>query len=308
MFTTLEHSERMLKTTGDKRDFKTVDFKDKRVRLQQAIASVFEESVCPGGQTPLACAHHDALVKALRRDDAIVSFNYDCLIDDSLKRVGGGKWNAHYGYGFELARGGGGNLRGDHHWSPSRPSTRDATITLLKLHGSLHFIVDDRVTPASVHLKERPYTRQRGNLRFTIIPPESQKAVRRRRIRAALEARGAGVVFLAEHRRDRILVPSERPPFDGAVPDEHEGWALTRAHDCQPGPRGAAADTRSLATRCRAADARRRVRHFQGLLRGRSQGVGSIGCRRCMRQSSSVLICDRIDHRQRAGTARCAPN
>ncbi|MEX2227563.1 MAG: SIR2 family protein [Dehalococcoidia bacterium] len=175
MFTTLEHSERMLKTTGEKRDFKTADFKEKRVRLQQAIASVFEESICRGNQKPLACDYHDALVAKLRVGDSVVSFNYDCLIDDALKRHGDGKWNAHYGYGFELSPGGGGNLRGDHHWSPDRIATRVDTVTLLKLHGSLHFIVDDEATPANVRLKERPYTRQRGNLRFTIIPPESQK-------------------------------------------------------------------------------------------------------------------------------------
>jgi hypothetical protein len=45
------------------------------------------------------------------------------------------------------------------------------TISLYKLHGSLHFLVKGE----KVHLKERPYTKQHGRLRFTIIPPKSNK-------------------------------------------------------------------------------------------------------------------------------------
>src|SRR5262249_27538506 len=42
----------------------------------------------------------------------------------------------------------------------------------LKLHGSVHFSAEKKGRFA---LKERPYTQQRGNLRFEIIPPEWNK-------------------------------------------------------------------------------------------------------------------------------------
>jgi hypothetical protein len=60
---------------------------------------------------------------------------------------------------------------GYEHWAPSAPGTKDRTISLYKLHGSLHFLVEGE----KVNLKHRPYTKQRGNLQFTIIPPESNK-------------------------------------------------------------------------------------------------------------------------------------
>ena len=44
--------------------------------------------------------------------DEIISFNYDCIIDDSLRRCGDMKWNARYGYGFDLGLGGS-QLSGD---------------------------------------------------------------------------------------------------------------------------------------------------------------------------------------------------
>jgi hypothetical protein len=92
------------------------------------------------------------------------------LIDETLKREGNEKWNPRYGYGFNLGKGRA-NLKGDAEWAPAAPSTKDDTISLYKLHGSLHF----NVAKETVTLKRRPYTKQFGTLRFTIIPPESNK-------------------------------------------------------------------------------------------------------------------------------------
>ena len=174
LFATLEHAERMLQTTGERRDFKTTDLKDKRQQLQQAIAAVFEEAISPAGPDQSPCSYHDALVDRLESGDTIISFNYDCVIDDSLRRRGDDKWNAHYGYGFKLARGGGANLRGDQSWSPKAPALKPNTLHLLKLHGSLHFRINDSISPPGILLKRLPHTRTR-NRRFSIIPPESQK-------------------------------------------------------------------------------------------------------------------------------------
>ena len=106
----------------------------------------------------------------MKSGDEIVSFNYDCLIDETLKRHGSIKWNARYGYGFVLGKGGK-TLSGDKHWSPEVPAGKQDTIKLYKLHGSLHFDAPDN----KVKLKQRPYTKQHGDLKFTIIPPKSNK-------------------------------------------------------------------------------------------------------------------------------------
>src|SRR5262249_9094279 len=65
----------------------------------------------------------------------------------------------------------GSNLSGDKAWEPHAKASRSDTVSLYKLHGSLHFDVLDQ----KVKLKRRPYTKQTGNLKFTIIPPESNK-------------------------------------------------------------------------------------------------------------------------------------
>jgi hypothetical protein len=143
----------------------------------QAIAAVFEESLTERHEqqsslTPRSCKWHHALIDGTQRRDTIISFNYDCLADHTLRAHGGGKWNAHYGYGFKLGSHGT-KLDGHDFWQPSKPATKNTTIKLLKLHGSLHFQVAE--PSARVHLKERPYTQQHGNLHFTIIPPEWNK-------------------------------------------------------------------------------------------------------------------------------------
>ncbi|MGC8761915.1 MAG: SIR2 family protein [Bryobacteraceae bacterium] len=74
---------------------------------------------------------------------------------------------------------GGRLLQGDEPWRPETPAPKDKTIHVYKLHGSLHFQITERVVKdkveARVLLKERPYTRQHGTLKFTIIPPEWNK-------------------------------------------------------------------------------------------------------------------------------------
>jgi hypothetical protein len=171
VFTTLEHTARMIETTGENRDFKRSELDKKKERLKQAIAAALEESLCGGGQQIGGeCSHHQALVSAMTHKDAIISFNYDCLIDETLRKCGNQKWNPRYGYGFNLGKRGA-NLKGDENWSPNQPAGKHQTITLYKLHGSLHFVVQG----IRVKLKNRPYTKQHDDLQFTIIPPESYK-------------------------------------------------------------------------------------------------------------------------------------
>jgi hypothetical protein len=197
VFTTLEHTERMIQTTGENRDFKGSEINEKKERLKQAIAATLEEALCEGGlQTGTECLNHRRLVRRMQSGDEIVSFNYDCLIDETLRRRGNLKWNARYGYGFVLGKARG-NLSGDQHWMPERPASKDETIKLYKLHGSLHFdTLDDKVK-----LKQRPYTKQHGDLRFTIIPPESNKRYDQGVFKRLWNQAGQGL-----HRTDTLVI------------------------------------------------------------------------------------------------------
>lgn len=177
VFTTLEHAIKMVSATRETSRFTKKGLQEKRDRLVQAVAATLEEAIASTSTEPQKCCYHDTLVsKILRCRDDILSFNYDCVIDDSLRRCGGGKWNSRYGYGFNLgARGM--RLEGDSHWMPEVVVEKEKTVHCLKLHGSLHFRIRNRhdASKYKVKLKERPYTKQNGNLHFDIIPPEWNK-------------------------------------------------------------------------------------------------------------------------------------
>jgi hypothetical protein len=203
VFTTLEHTTRMLKTTGDNRAFNRVELEERQDRLRQAIAAVLEESLTlttsgeNSSRQPNSCSLHQELVrKALKNKDDIISFNYDCVIDDALKKSGAKKWNARYGYGFELGPRGK-KLKGDAFWNPDDPANEGNTTHLYKLHGSLHFQVKGKYRD-EIKLKQRPYTAQKGNLQFDIIPPEWNKDYDRG-IFARLWKRAATAIKQAEH-------------------------------------------------------------------------------------------------------------
>ena len=53
----------------------------------KVLPTVLRHSVADG------CEHHCALASALESGDAVISFNYDCLIDGALKSDGGRRWN-----------------------------------------------------------------------------------------------------------------------------------------------------------------------------------------------------------------------
>lgn len=183
VFSTVEHTLRMIAVTGENRAWKKDDLVAIRERLLKAIAAVFEASLTRNtssgsSHSPEVCDYHDRFVEeVLAPRDTIVSFNYDCVLDYALKRHGSGKWCPRYGYGFNLgARGR--NLTGDEHWNPAVPASKEATVHCYKLHGSLHFQVTKALEERStIKLKSRPYATFSGRLsRFTIIPPEWHKA------------------------------------------------------------------------------------------------------------------------------------
>jgi hypothetical protein len=202
VFTTLENTIRMLATTGENRDFKKADLKEKLDRLEQAIAVVFEDSLAEkdeqghSSQEPRKCNHHKRFVESLlRKKDDIISFNYDCVLDYALREHGSTKWNPRYGYSFNLGSRGK-LLTGDEHWCPKTPARE--TVHLYKLHGSLHFQISQKGAKSRIRLKQRPYTGQYGNMRFTIIPPEWHKAYDKG-VFALLWKNAAGAIHKARH-------------------------------------------------------------------------------------------------------------
>lgn len=182
VFCHLEQAERML---GHLQKEAGADYREVvnlRRDLVQSIAIILGESLTPvtdgaGSYMLRPCKWHDKIVGDLAEaGDSFITFNYDCVIDDSLRRMGSGKWNPHHGYGFKLGHRGK-KLDGDQHWSPTDAPLvgKDETIKVHKVHGSLHFHVREK---GQVKLKQRPYGNPRagsGEMNFTIIPPESSK-------------------------------------------------------------------------------------------------------------------------------------
>lgn len=72
----------------------------RRSPLMAALGAVLETSTMEIIRSKAGCHLHRGLVERLRANDTIISFNYDCLIDDALRRYGTGKWNPEFGYDF----------------------------------------------------------------------------------------------------------------------------------------------------------------------------------------------------------------
>jgi hypothetical protein len=143
----------------------------KRNHLMSALSAVLESSTNQIIQSTGGCDLHQKLVKHLTPRDSIISFNYDCLIDDALRRAGQRKWDARLGYAFPA------DVRienADIWMGKKRRPLPDRTIKLFKLHGSLNWQLPARL-PSPVRLKQRLH-QQNGTPRFSIIPPVSNKA------------------------------------------------------------------------------------------------------------------------------------
>jgi SIR2-like domain len=163
MFTTLEHTLKIQEASNKEGDISHDDLSRMRRRLMEAMALVFRWSLTDDEGRHQSCRFHQSIVENLTSEDRILSFNYDCLIDHTLRGFGSGKWNAQVGYGFEVSNAAKWNADDA---SPLR------TIRLYKLHGSLHF----RRAISGVSLRSEPYEPLKGKS-IALIPPEWNKTL-----------------------------------------------------------------------------------------------------------------------------------
>lgn len=125
-------------------------------RFYRSLPILFNQAI--GNES---CEYHERLVDLLHTNDVILSFNYDCLIDNALRNRAGKRWNPEKGYGFSVRE-------GVSNWRAKRLRGRDAkrSISLLKPHGSLNWHINGT---GLVTLEEKPYDIKSAEGR--IIPP-----------------------------------------------------------------------------------------------------------------------------------------
>ncbi len=137
--------------------------------FKKALMGVLAESLAnPANHRLHYCSHHMGLVRLLNADDTIISFNYDCLLEQSLKDNRYDYWNPEYSYCVDLP------VNGDtEFWQcpVGRGHTRRRKwLSILKMHGSLNW----RISGDGILLTAKPYW-DKGEL--AIVPPRWRKDV-----------------------------------------------------------------------------------------------------------------------------------
>jgi SIR2-like domain len=147
------------------------------------------------------CAFHEALAVRLRVGDAVISLNYDCVVDRALAE--------HAGFRFDVERGGYGVpvSSGADLWRRSGRGKRpQGSILLLKLHGSLNW----RAGTTPLRLRGDPYREVAAGV---IAPPLTNKPVETEPFRSIWrEARRA-----VGRMRRLIIIGYSMPDADGLV-------------------------------------------------------------------------------------------
>lgn len=166
LFTQLQGYEQFLQQFYARRGRRPGGYKKQLDHLLDLIPLLFRAAF-----NKQRCAWHDRIAFALRKGDAVISFNYDVLIDEALARLSEGIWKADRGYGIKLVEGAG-------KWSAgAKPGAfpRKEYLRLLKPHGSLHWSVEGQPDARSLRLESDAY-RQR-TARGNIIPPTWDKTI-----------------------------------------------------------------------------------------------------------------------------------
>ncbi len=139
---------------------------DARRVFLDVLRAVFHESLLQGNK-PRRCDWHDRFAQALEPNDAAITFNYDCLFEESL-RTHCRAWNPEHSYAVRTTQ----NITGILSPRVSSPNRRKF-VHLLKLHGSLNW--RESRTPGRISLISRPYDISGSNP--LLIPPQLNKQV-----------------------------------------------------------------------------------------------------------------------------------
>jgi SIR2-like domain len=164
VFTQLQGFEQFLKQFSTRPGRPASRYQKQLAYLQELIPMVFRAAF-----EEQQCAWHDRIAYALRKDDVVINFNYDALVDDSIRRLSAGIWRADRGYGFRIGDG------ADYWSAPETPGPfPKESLRLLKPHGSLHWEIVDATTKA-LRLRDAPYSGMTA--KDNIIPPTWDKTI-----------------------------------------------------------------------------------------------------------------------------------
>lgn len=147
------------------------------------------------------CDFHAALAERLRVGDAVVTLNYDCVMDEALR--------LHAGFRFDPERNGYGVAvqSGADRWRRSGRGRRaEKSILLLKLHGSLNW----RAGGPPLRLRASPYETVESGV---IAPPLTNKPVENQPFRDIWKRARIAVARM----RRLVIIGYSMPDGDGLV-------------------------------------------------------------------------------------------
>lgn len=145
--------------------------------LSQLIRRVLIQTTCKlnenGHYVPIPSEILGRILEKLSEKDAIITFNYDTLIEESFpkdKFI----WSPKDGYGIRV----GGTKKGE--WSKYFLKGKEyvkSKVTLLKMHGGLNWIEKPK---GQVTLKSRPYVARKNHTENVfLLPPSYHKRIDR---------------------------------------------------------------------------------------------------------------------------------
>jgi hypothetical protein len=158
-----------------------VDWKSKETDLIELIRRVYIHTTCDlqgASYVPRASEVHRAILGLLGQKDAIITFNYDLLIEESFSKTK--YWNPVSGYGVEVS---GKEHRWCRKWMQEHFTGRRNTkrgLKLLKLHGSINW--EQYESNRRVRMKNNTYEvmTRKNTIRYSkisLLPPSWQKDI-----------------------------------------------------------------------------------------------------------------------------------
>jgi hypothetical protein len=157
---------------------KPKDWQKRQARLEELIRRVIIHTTCKeqtGHLKPRNSIFHANILSKLKKDDSILTFNYDLLIEESFKAAD--IWTPIGGYGKATNEQ---RSEWSRNWLKARNGTNNprAKIRLLKLHGSVNWTRYQDM----VRLKDRPFVvrTRKGKAvaeKVSILPPGWNKQI-----------------------------------------------------------------------------------------------------------------------------------